>query len=1253
MPSENWDFNNLQNPYIILMIHGSNGASQNRSSLQLFVEMTQDAVLITDGDGRCLQANQAACNLLQRSQSEIQGRSLHTLIRPEFSIAQVQASLQSQNYFEGISWISDSDGTEQEIHCAVVIHQPKQLVWLLRLPVQPTERGTPQQLHSQFETLLHSLDGIIWEFDLKTELFTYISPQAEKILGYPRHRWLTEPRFWLNHLHVDDQANAWNYCLQCTQQLQNHQFEYRMLTADGRIVWMQDIVTVVVKDNKPIQLRGLMLDISDRKQVEQRLQQSEATKQALIDAVPDLLLWMRHDGTYLKFINRSTLRVLNADKITEGSTIYDLLPPDVAEERMFYVEQALVTGQAQRYEYRLSIDGVVCYEEAQIVPVTQNQVLIMVRDITDRKQMELAVRTSEAKLNSILNSTIASIRSFRLFPNHRWEYEYFSAGCFELLGFSAEEMVLNKDSWRSRVHPEDWESILIPLFDEFIAERNCRVEYRVYHRDGTLRWIADAYTSQRIGEGDCWLVTAVATDITDRKQTEVALEQSRQRYASLAAAAPVGIFRTNRSGECLYVNFPWCEIAGFTPEQAAGRGWVRAIHPEDREIVATTWYRSVQENLPFQMEYRFQHCNGHLTWVYGQAVAERDENGWIKGYVGTVTDITALKRAEEALWQRVERDRLTAQITQQIRQSLDLKQVLTTTVTEVRKFLEADRVVICRFIPDWGSNVLVESVLSPWSAMLGIDLQLPCFDPGTVKPYQQGYISRINDISSAELPESLKQLMVTFQIQASLVVSILFEGKLWGLLCVQQCRSTRHWQSWEVDLLTQLSNQVAIAIHQAELYQQVQRMNTELEQKVQERTADLQRSLDFEALLRRISDNVRDSLDESQILQSVVRELAVELNLSFCNTALYRNLGNVALSAKLELKGEYSTLPEFSGFLLPIEHFSPIYDQLLQGSSIQFCVKTGNQSAPWVTVLVCPIIDLQDVIGDILLMRDKEDAFSQQEVRLVQQVTNQCAIALRQSRLYQAAQQQVEELGRLNHLKDDFLSTVSHELRTPMSNIKMSAEMLEMVLEERGIFTEDSRAVQYFQVLSGECQRETNLINDLLDLSRLEADADPLMPMQINLQDWIPAIAEPFEQKTRNQGQHLQLDLAPNLPTLVTDLKYLERILSELLQNACKYTPADEWIIVSAQRADFSEAADLLQISVTNTGVEILPEECDRIFDKFYRIPNSDPWKHGGTGLGLALVKRLSERLRGTVQVTSNSSQTCFTLRLPMNVWHR
>jgi signal transduction histidine kinase len=112
---------------------------------------------------------------------------------------------------------------------------------------------------------------------------------------------------------------------------------------------------------------------------------------------------------------------------------------------------------------------------------------------------------------------------------------------------------------------------------------------------------------------------------------------------------------------------------------------------------------------------------------------------------------------------------------------------------------------------------------------------------------------------------------------------------------------------------------------------------------------------------------------------------------------------------------------------------------------------------------------------------------------LVKQVCNQCAIAIRQARLYEAAQIQVQELDRLNRLKDDFLSTVSHELRTPMSNIKMATYMLGISLSKLGALEKDQSTQRYFKILNDECQRETLLIDNLLDLSRLDAKTDLLL----------------------------------------------------------------------------------------------------------------------------------------------------------------
>ncbi|MEX0272137.1 sensor histidine kinase [Leptolyngbyaceae cyanobacterium UHCC 1019] len=122
------------------------------------------------------------------------------------------------------------------------------------------------------------------------------------------------------------------------------------------------------------------------------------------------------------------------------------------------------------------------------------------------------------------------------------------------------------------------------------------------------------------------------------------------------------------------------------------------------------------------------------------------------------------------------------------------------------------------------------------------------------------------------------------------------------------------------------------------------------------------------------------------------------------------------------------------------------------------------------------------------------------------------------------------------------------------------------------------------------------------------------------------------------------MHFASDLPLLTTDVSYLRQVLTELLHNACKYTPLGEKITVETTVTE-----DNWQFSVSNSGVKILASECEQIFDKFYRIPNNDPWKHGGTGLGLALVKKRVKLLGATIQAECETGQIRFTIKLPIN----
>jgi PAS domain S-box-containing protein len=136
-----------------------------------------------------------------------------------------------------------------------------------------TESVAAQQ---RFHDLVNSVEGIVWEAEVPSFQFLFISKQAERVLGYPVERWLSEPTFWKDHVHPEDRDWAVQYCQIATAEKRDHQFEYRMIAADGNVVWLRDLVTVVVEGDRVTRVRGLMVDVTNRKQAEEALRQAQA-----------------------------------------------------------------------------------------------------------------------------------------------------------------------------------------------------------------------------------------------------------------------------------------------------------------------------------------------------------------------------------------------------------------------------------------------------------------------------------------------------------------------------------------------------------------------------------------------------------------------------------------------------------------------------------------------------------------------------------------------------------------------------------------------------------------------------------------------------------------------------------------------------------------------------------------------------------------------------------------------------------------
>jgi signal transduction histidine kinase len=256
-----------------------------------------------------------------------------------------------------------------------------------------------------------------------------------------------------------------------------------------------------------------------------------------------------------------------------------------------------------------------------------------------------------------------------------------------------------------------------------------------------------------------------------------------------------------------------------------------------------------------------------------------------------------------------------------------------------------------------------------------------------------------------------------------------------------------------------------------------------------------------------------------------------------------------------------------------------------------------------------------------------------------------------QAKLYEKTRRQIDQLQQLNQLKEEFMSSMSHELRTPLTTMSLAIRMLrqpELPLERRQ---------KYLSILEQECNKEIDLINDLLSLQRLESDQSHLQPQKIDLMLMIKELAESFEQKW--VAKRLTLSVESPAPSLMlnTDPDSLNRILLELLTNAGKYSDPDTRVCLQVTQ-QAQQSGNQVVLTLSNTGAGIQETDLKHIFDKFRRGQGVTQQAVQGTGLGLALVKCLVQHLNGTIDVSScpsKDSQTfiiSFTVTLPQLQQH-
>jgi signal transduction histidine kinase len=541
----------------------------------------------------------------------------------------------------------------------------------------------------------------------------------------------------------------------------------------------------------------------------------------------------------------------------------------------------------------------------------------------------------------------------------------------------------------------------------------------------------------------------------------------------------------------------------------------------------------------------------------------------------------------------------------------------------------------------------------------------------------------IEDVSSIRDGLVIGCRSLPLPVKAVLAIPTRFGGNNNGVINLIKFQPYE-WSESEKELLKEVESACAIAFSGVAQAQQIAYQ----EQYVQ-------KSNQHQSLIKQLTILNRSNLELNQMLQLVVTSTAESLQadrglliLLKYTDPLFRTLTKKQIpKAKATVIGEWTRETQNSGtseldtlvksFLLAdcglCQHAfmdsgkAVIFDDYTeQNDTLTAAPLFAIEELP--AVLLVPLESQGKILGFLVLQQSVIRSWQPAELNLVEMVCAQVSNAIIQSqtlrqvqtlvdertaklqsslelqaKLHERTRQYVDQLRKLNELKDEFLSNMSDRLRYPLTNMLMSIRNLRLP----GIAPE--RQGRYLDILEQECSKEISLINDLLTLQKLESPHEAPLLQSIDLNTRIQDIAASFEKKLAEKGLKISVDLPEDSLKLQTELESFDRILQELLTNACKYSEQDTIVhLKAAHRVD--QQIDQVIMKVTNTGRAISQEEATYIFDKFRR--GKGRWTPG-TGLGLALVKSLVQHLNGAIAVESlpisdsEQSEICFTLTLP------
>ncbi|RMF27151.1 MAG: PAS domain S-box protein [Cyanobacteria bacterium J083] len=683
-------------------------------------------------------------------------------------------------------------------------------------------------------------------------------------------------------------------------------------------------------------------------------------------------------------------------------------------------------------------------------------------------------------------------------------------------------------------------------------------------------------------------------------------KKSPKRKSLLAAvfqAAQEAIIVVNASNQIVEVNSATCRLLGARRQQLIKQ--------------------SISQFLLSPINYE----QGEIKLKAAEGEIKSVEYSQVKNFLPAYNllvfhDITSFQRqATVELNLHHQRVELFAEVTLKIRQSLQLKEILQTAVSEVQRILQADRVLIYQVFANGTGVPIQEAVLPEFKAILGVEFPEEVFPEDYRQLYAQGRVRAIEDVQAkdANLAECLIDFMEQWQIKAKLVVPILQNSQtqakqdhLWGLLIAHQCQTTRQWTEFELELMKQLANQIGIALSQAELLENLEELVAERTAKLSQANRDLQQEIrdrqEAELALRRSEEQLRLIANGLPVLIAYVDK---QQHYRFNNEAYQTWLGlaperiyDLHLS-QVHGKSEYEQIKRY-------------VEQALRGETVTY-------------------------ERDLML---EDGCFHALSVTYIPHIQ-----AEKRIEGFFALTSDISDRKAIERMKDEFISVVSHELRTPLTSIHSSLK----ILATGKLGSLSTKGQRMLKIADEQTERLVRLVNNVLDLQRIQSGKIKMNKQACQTRELIVEAVQTMQ--TLAQEQAIKLLIEPGDFLVWADQDYIIQTLTNLLSNAIKFSPSHSTVVLSAIATGETQTSDnssYITFAVRDQGQGIPQDRLETIFERFQQVDSSDSRKKGGTGLGLAICRQIVEGHGGKIWVESSLEQgSTFYFTLPKLIAER